>query len=316
MKSLENLAISSVEWTGGPTSIGDDKFLFDPFDAGKPEDRIVAASKAEDGNDGRLGFSADGQAGFARALDHSESEWGAARFTDNAVKLTAAPESLSHKGLGGGESYQLSRLNGLASPSGPNAPDGAFGNDGLPSDDLFTAALGSTAAASMPDLIEYTSKIGIGTWDFDRHGTALQDVENFNFGWYYNWKADPLWSADASAARGTEFVPMIWGRQEATAETFARIAKSAADTLLGFNEPNKSTQANMTVQQAIDLWPQLMATGKRLGSPATTTGQTLGEDFLAGPLHGRGLGTEPPRRLHRRALLFSQSGRGRIQGLP
>ena len=71
---------------------------------------------------------------------------------------------------------------------------------------------------------------------------------------------------------------MIWGKQQATAETFARIAKSAADTLLGFNEPNKSDQANMTVQQAIDLWPQMMATGKRLGSPATTTGGTLGED--------------------------------------
>ena len=31
-------------------------------------------------------------------------------------------------------------------------------------------------------------------------------------------------------------------------------------------------QANMTVEQALELWPKLMATGQRLGSPAVACG--------------------------------------------
>jgi hypothetical protein len=38
--------------------------------------------------------------------------------------------------------------------------------------------------------------------------------------------------------------------------------------LLGFNEPDRSDQANMTVEEAIALWPQLVQKSNRLGSPA------------------------------------------------
>ncbi|MCX5355671.1 glycosyl hydrolase [Streptomyces mirabilis] len=31
-------------------------------------------------------------------------------------------------------------------------------------------------------------------------------------------------------------------------------------------------QSNMTAEQALDLWPRLMAAGKVLGSPAVATG--------------------------------------------
>ena len=44
------------------------------------------------------------------------------------------------------------------------------------------------------------------------------------------------------------------------------------DALLGFNEPDGRHQANMTVDEAIELWPQLMDTGLRLRSPAPTKG--------------------------------------------
>ena len=42
--------------------------------------------------------------------------------------------------------------------------------------------------------------------------------------------------------------------------------------LLSFNEPDMSGQANMSPAQALSLWPQLMATGLRLGSPAVASG--------------------------------------------
>ena len=64
---------------------------------------------------------------------------------------------------------------------------------------------------------------------------------------------------------------MIWGASDVTAATLDQV-KSEGDVLLGFNEPDQSGQANMTVAQALDLWPQLEATGMTLGSPAVSSG--------------------------------------------
>jgi hypothetical protein len=78
---------------------------------------------------------------------------------------------------------------------------------------------------------------------------------------------------------------MIWGadmvRRPALDEAEAR-----GDTLLGFNEPDVADQSNLTVEQALDLWPQLLGTGRRLGSPApskdaATPGGWL-DRFMAG----------------------------------
>jgi hypothetical protein len=38
--------------------------------------------------------------------------------------------------------------------------------------------------------------------------------------------------------------------------------------LLGFNEPDAKSQGNTSVEDALDAWPKLEATGLRLGSPA------------------------------------------------
>ncbi|MEK8104853.1 glycosyl hydrolase [Micromonospora sp. M12] len=49
-------------------------------------------------------------------------------------------------------------------------------------------------------------------------------------------------------------------------------AKRNGRYLLGFNEPDMGGQAEMTVEQALELWPQLEATGLTLGSPAVAWG--------------------------------------------
>jgi len=78
-----------------------------------------------------------------------------------------------------------------------------------------------------------------------------------------------------ASSLSSQFVPMVFGAQNVAALSDpATLANT--DTLLGFNEPDYWGQSNMTVTQALDLWPQLMATGKRLGSPAVSTNQTLG----------------------------------------
>jgi hypothetical protein len=82
--------------------------------------------------------------------------------------------------------------------------------------------------------------------------------------WNYNW------NNNASSTLDEEYVPI---RQTQYWPAFATTnAKKDVTHFLGFNEPNASSQSNMTVNQAIAAWPGLMQSGLRLGSPAPTDG--------------------------------------------
>ncbi|HEX5406148.1 MAG TPA: sigma-70 family RNA polymerase sigma factor [Pseudonocardiaceae bacterium] len=121
--------------------------------------------------------------------------------------------------------------------------------------------------------ISKSSRKGVSTWYFDGVTSALHNV---GASWYYDWAAS---RSNMTAPAGVEFVPMIWGAGSVTSATLAQ-AKQQGTELLGFNEPDMSGQANMTVAQALDLWPRLQATGMRLGSPAVATGGDRAGDWL------------------------------------
>lgn len=87
--------------------------------------------------------------------------------------------------------------------------------------------------------------------------------------WMYSWgnfMRDEI-------PNNVEFVPMIWGRNAANDQVINRLKdlknEGKIKYLLGFNEPDGSSQANMSVDEAIDLWPKLEELGLPLGSPAT-----------------------------------------------
>ncbi|GAB3225086.1 hypothetical protein GCM10027423_61290 [Spirosoma arcticum] len=95
--------------------------------------------------------------------------------------------------------------------------------------------------------------------------------------WWYNWYHKP----DAGAAAvypglGVDYVPMQWGRQldgqPFTADQLAATIPAGTTYLLGFNEPNFRSQANLTPTQAAALWPMLEDVARRrnlkLVSPA------------------------------------------------
>jgi putative glycosyl hydrolase len=106
---------------------------------------------------------------------------------------------------------------------------------------------------------------GVGTWNVSGAGQALSES---NATWYYSWRATP---EGITAPSGVSFVPMIWGASNVTASTL-NVVKREGHILLGFNEPDISNQADMSVKQALVLWPKLMATGMTLGSPAVSSG--------------------------------------------
>jgi RNA polymerase sigma factor (sigma-70 family) len=110
-----------------------------------------------------------------------------------------------------------------------------------------------------------SGKKGASVWKFTGLKDALHDV---GAKWYYNWASN---NNDVPGPSGVEFVPMIWGKPNVTDATLAQ-AKSEGTELLGFNEPDQGGQANMSVEDALAAWPELQATGMRLGSPAVSYG--------------------------------------------
>jgi hypothetical protein len=122
-------------------------------------------------------------------------------------------------------------------------------------------------------------KKGVGAWDFPHVDRAIAEI---NVSWFYTWQ--PHLMRITKPGR-VEFISMIWG------ETFVEpkqleLAKKSGSVLLGFNEPDHPEQANMTVQQALDFWPHLMATGMRLGSPATAADPSLAGSWLEEFMNG------------------------------
>ncbi|SHM62108.1 sigma-70 family RNA polymerase sigma factor [Actinacidiphila paucisporea] len=117
-------------------------------------------------------------------------------------------------------------------------------------------------AAPPPAAPATSTRKGVGVWTFNGVDSALGKS---GAAWYYTW------STTHSGVSGPGFVPMIWGSASADASGLAA-AKKAGPYLLGFNEPDMSAQSNMTVDQALSLWPKLEAVGKVLGSPAVAYG--------------------------------------------
>jgi Glycosyl hydrolase catalytic core len=115
-------------------------------------------------------------------------------------------------------------------------------------------------------------KRGVG-YGFDPDG-ATDDLSALAPGvsWYYGWANAPNAKLAKDYARiGVEFVPMIWGGDFNVDDVVNKIPDDAR-FLLGFNEPNFNSQANLTPQKAAALWPSLEQIAQRkhlaLVSPA------------------------------------------------
>jgi fibronectin type 3 domain-containing protein len=83
-----------------------------------------------------------------------------------------------------------------------------------------------------------------------------------NSTWFYNW------NTGLDTTPSVEYVPI---RQSNGWPSFTpAYTKEGYTHLLGFNEPDRPDQANMTVEAAISSWPDLLKSGLRVGSPATS----------------------------------------------
>ena len=114
------------------------------------------------------------------------------------------------------------------------------------------------------------------TWNDADSKFWYQRIRSLNVSWYHTWKAE--WDAGNYFLNKEEFVPLLWGKgqadfstpngKKAEEEIKWMIQNGKIEYLMGFNEPNHENQADITPEQAIELWPNLMKFNIPLGSPA------------------------------------------------
>jgi hypothetical protein len=121
-----------------------------------------------------------------------------------------------------------------------------------------------TAREHRSHSVAANAKKGVTVWPFTGVRKALA---RSGASWYFTWSSQ---HAGVSSPPGVRFVPMIWGAGSVTSATLRQVRRNGP-YLLGFNEPDSSGQSNMTVSQALALWPKLMGTRMKLGSPAVAT---------------------------------------------
>lgn len=102
---------------------------------------------------------------------------------------------------------------------------------------------------------QWVTKKGWAGWNWDEYQIV-------NATWYYDW------NVGGSTTQNLEYVPI---KQKSDWPGWGDINnKSHVSQLLGFNEPDRPDQADMSFDAALAMWPQFMNSGFRLGSPATS----------------------------------------------
>ena len=148
---------------------------------------------------------------------------------------------------------------------------------------LFLAL--SVLAASTPlyAVSILDSKRGLGDT-----GAGYGDLQATNAGWYYNWGSTP----NNIGGYNANYYPMFWSVPTQT--TINNALALNPNYILGFNEPDVTTQSNITVAAAINSWTTIAnsttayntahGTNIQLVSPAvddSSAGQTWLNSFMS-----------------------------------
>jgi hypothetical protein len=128
----------------------------------------------------------------------------------------------------------------------------------------------ATDTTGVPATPATNSKKGADFNVYTQYGSYESNIVNLKAFWYYTWGT----LVPVPTPQNCEFVSMFWGSANMTdaniSATMQAKASGQVKYILGFNEPDRTDQSNMTVSQAIAYWPKLESLGLPLGSPATS----------------------------------------------
>ena len=193
------------------------------------------------------------------------------------------------------------------SPSSESTQDGQSGAQGQPgADDSSSSTASDATTSSDADTSagggDDADGSGKGSSDSGKRGadataadagqqpfkglagnSTCSELGTMGVSWWYNWETGP------NGCTGTPFVPMVWGHtgNEQSTKGIASEVSSAASAgysyVLGFNEPDNTSQSDISVATAISLWPSFKSSSLLVGSPATqgnSAGLTWIQDFM------------------------------------
>jgi len=130
----------------------------------------------------------------------------------------------------------------------------------------YVAQDGDLEVGRLPAALENNVRfVRVFPWRWVSKKGIAGDIEaNLNIEWLYNW------NISRNSPLDWEYVPI---RQNRWWPSLDQDWKARGAThLLGYNEPDRPDQANMSVSDAIATWPTLLATGLRVGAPAVSDG--------------------------------------------
>jgi hypothetical protein len=115
----------------------------------------------------------------------------------------------------------------------------------------------------------YTEKKGMG-WSINSPIRALRGS------WFYNWGP-----STTEGVADIEYVPCKWTAwNDVDSQWQTILNNNTSSHLLGFNEPDGETQANMSLELMLRRWPKMLESGMRLGSPAMASDLNLLYAFM------------------------------------
>ena len=137
-----------------------------------------------------------------------------------------------------------------------------------------TTTSNSSGAMKMhATLTTLPGKKGVGLGLTGPNGSVnLVKMKQLNTSWSYGWSLD----RSENQASGVDFIPQVWGGakdqdtmwQRLEQKVVPQIEAGHCKMVLAFNEPDKKNQSNLTVEQCLELWPQLEKLGVPLCSPS------------------------------------------------
>lgn len=127
---------------------------------------------------------------------------------------------------------------------------------------VFVANDSDLVVNAMPQGLDTTvSFIRVFKWDWvSKKGKAGWDPNKLNGTWYYDW------NIGGSSSSNVNYVAI---RQNGGWPAWSDINnKPNVNHVSGFNEPDQTNQSNLTVDEAVSMWPDYMRSGYRIGSPS------------------------------------------------
>ena len=215
------------------------------------------------------GSAAGGRAGTSGAT-------GSGGTSADAAISTAGPTSTGGTSGTGGVSADAAVATGGRTGTGGATGSGGTSADAGVSTGGRTGGATGTGGAGSGGATSTGATTGQSPYKGVANSPAAQ-LAALGATWCYNWGTSPK----ATECNDPLFVPMVWGGGD-VAGAIKAIGDAGYKTVLGFNEPNKIDQSNMTVDAAIALWPTLTSNPNiRVSSPAVSDdGRAWLESFM------------------------------------